>query len=515
MKRIALARPLAFLLPILLLSLISCTTNKPRPSTGTASVGNGPETSPENRDPGPGPDGSAHPPSADSALASEPPFPDAIDTLDWSVPNSGHAPIEAGHTADQPPVAPIRPQVSRPDGIPLRPRPKGLPDRIHVLLSRSTAPLALYSLGNMQILGEGISKTGGGKTVTVTRLATLKGRFNIRRADGGFAIEQSGHAPLITEARRLRLISVNPFNLVDVGKSVYRGSLHLIGGAKGEIMTVNVLSVEDYLRGVLPYELGTVDRDALEALKAQAIVARTYAYKRMMRPGAGDFHVYSDVQDQVYKGVRGEYLLSDRAVWETRGMAVTHADTLAICYYFSTCGGRTATKDEVWGGAAIPYLITRPDTDETGDNYCSASKYSAWTREWSPSQLAGIVRRNLRSAGVPDAPSFSAIKGIDVAQRAACGRIRLLTIKTDKGPVQVRGDKVRWALRPSATSDKILPSAFFDVKMAGGKITATGKAFGHGVGLCQVGAIGRARQKQGFKQIIDAYYTGVRIVEFR
>jgi stage II sporulation protein D len=366
----------------------------------------------------------------------------------------------------------------------------------------------------MQILIEGPAEAGSGKP-GIVRLAVVKGRFVIRLSSSGFTVEQARKPAVTTAARKLRLVSVNPYNLVDVGSSVYRGSLHVIGDANGDISAVNVLSVEDYLRGVLPYELGNVDREALEALKAQAIVARTYAYKRMIRGGNPDFHLYSDVQDQVYKGVRGEYLLSDRAVWETRGMAVTHADTLALCYYFSTCGGQTASKDEVWGGDALPYLVSRPDVDETGDPYCMASRYSTWTQEWGSAQFAGILRRNLRSAGATDFPSFSTLKGIDVTERASCGRVRLIRFQTDRGPILVKGDKVRWAMRPAATESKILPSAFFEVTLEGGKVKAEGKGFGHGVGLCQVGAIARARAKQNYREIIEAYYQGVKIVEFK
>jgi stage II sporulation protein D len=79
----------------------------------------------------------------------------------------------------------------------------------------------------------------------------------------------------------------------------------------------------------------------------------------------------------------------------------------------------------------------------------------------------------------------------------------------------VKGDKTRWALRPGGNEDKILPSAFFTVKAAGGKITAQGKGFGHGVGLCQVGALARSKANQNFVQIIRAYYQGVDVVEFR
>lgn len=444
--------------------------------------------------------------------AAELPFPEARDSLSWESPPA--RPDSAAQAKHGPaPAAPSLPPVSRPEGIRQRARPAGLSDRVHVLLSRSAKPLSVYSLGEVDAFAEkpGVSNKG----VTLEKLARLKGRFLIRRAGGAFAIEQGGKAAASSSARRLRLISANPYNLIDLGGGVYRGGMHLIAQADGTVLAVNVLGVEDYLRGVLPYEMGKVDRDGLEALKAQAIVARTYAYKRMLKAGGADFQLYSDVQDQVYKGVRGEYLMADRAVWETRGMAVFHADTLAQCYYFSTCGGRTAGKHEVWGGDSIPYLVSRPDTDGIGEPFCRASKYMSWTQEWTRPQLAAILKRNLRTAGVPDFPSFSGIEGISVAQRSGCGRVRELDIQTDRGVIPVRGDKTRWALRPSGSEDKILPSAWFSVKAEGGRITVQGKGFGHGVGLCQMGALARAKADQNFVQIIRAYFPGVEVAELR
>ncbi len=409
------------------------------------------------------------------------------------------------------------PPVSQLASIHRSPRPKDLPDKIRVLLSQDSHSLSLYSLGEMQILAEDITQDPKTKvrSVSVSKLSTLRGGFVLRRSGTGFEISQGGKTVQTTWAHRLRLISMNPFNLINLSGSVYRGALHVIGEGDGGIEAVNVLGIEDYLRGVLPYELGTVDRDALEALKAMAVAARTYAYKRMLRPGNPDFHVYSDVQDQVYKGVKREYLLSDRAVWETRGMAMVYQDSLIQCYYFSTCGGRTASKHEVWGGEPVPYLVSRPDTDAVGDAYCSASSYSSWKEEWGQAQLAGILKKNLKAAGVNDYPNFSTILGLDVTSRATCGRIRVLKITTDRGPIFVKGDKVRWALRPSGSDDKILPSAWFDVKIAGGKVTAQGRAFGHGIGLCQMGAIARAQAGQNFKQILDAYYKDVELVEYK
>jgi stage II sporulation protein D len=472
---------------------------------------------------GPAPKAAARPAEPgrfDSAWASVPaselPFPDARDTLGWdlsALPDAGTPADTSRATARNLPGAPVLPPVSRPEGIRQRPRPKDLPERVHVLLTRSSKPFSLYSLGDMQVVAELPGE--GGKAPALSRLARVKGRFVVRRAGAGFEVEQGGKVVASTPARRLRIISVNPYNLIDLGTGVYRGGMHLLAGSGSEVAAVNVLGVEDYLRGVLPYELGNVNREGLEALKAQAIVARTYAYKRMLNGANADFHLYSDVQDQVYKGVRGEYLMADRAVWETRGMAVVHGDSLALCYYFSTCGGRTASKHEVWGGDSIPYLVSRPDTDAVGEAWCQASKYMAWSQEWTQPQLAGILKRNLRSAGVADFPAFTGVSAIAVSQRATCGRARLLAIQTNRGPITVKGDKTRWALRPPGTEEKILPSAWFTVKASGGKIIAQGKGFGHGVGLCQMGALGRAKANQNFVQIIRAYYQGVDVAEFR
>lgn len=490
--------------------LYACSSAPAAKATANAAPGEPPKAAARPAEPG----------RFDSAWASVPaselPFPDARDTLGWEVPANAEAGAarDSSHAAARAfPGAPVLPPVSRPEGIRQRPRPKDLPERVHVLLTRSSKPFSLYSLGDMQVLAELPGE--GGKGLSLSRLAQVKGRFVIRRAAGGFEVEQAGKAIASTPAKRLRIISVNPYNLVDLGSGVYRGGMHLLAGTGNEVAAVNVLGVEDYLRGVLPYELGNVNREGLEALKAQAIVARTYAYKRMLKGANADFHLYCDVQDQVYKGVRGEYLMADRAVWETRGMAVVHGDTLALCYYFSTCGGRTASKHEVWGGDSIPYLVSRPDTDGVGDAFCQASKYIAWTQEWTQPQLAGILKRNLRSAGVADFPAFTGISALAVSQRASCGRARLLTIQTNRGPITVKGDKTRWALRPPGADDKILPSAWFTVKAAGGKVTAQGKGFGHGVGLCQMGALGRAKANQNFVQIIRAYYQGVDVAEFR
>jgi stage II sporulation protein D len=418
-------------------------------------------------------------------------------------------------------ATPLRP------GVRVRPRPRELPGWARVLLYRGPKPVNVYSIGDVDVWAQPAPEGRADSSQSAQnpnaiappagrrgKLTTLRGRITLRRIGGGIEISQGTKVLQTVATRRMRLISGNPYNLMEIGDNVYRGGLEIIADGDG-LMAVNVIGVEDYLRDVLPYELGTLDREALEALKALAVVARTYAYKRMLQNPQGDFHLYSDVQDQVYRGVKSEYLLSDRAVRETRGLVLTYNDSLVMPYYHSTCGGRTASRHELWGGDSIPYLVSQPDTDAMGQSFCQPSKYTTWTQEWTPAQLAGILKRNLKSAGVSDFPAFKTVKGMQVTVRASCGRIRTLRIETDKGPIWVKGDKVRWALRPTDNEEKILQSAWFDIQGDANRVVAKGRAFGHGIGLCQMGAIGRARADQNFLQILQAYYKGIQLSELR
>jgi stage II sporulation protein D len=278
---------------------------------------------------------------------------------------------------------------------------------------------------------------------------------------------------------------------------------------------VNVLPLEEYLRGVVPLEMGRHDESRLEALKAQAVAARTYSVKRALARSGEIFDMHASVQDQVYGGASAEHAIADKAVRETAGVLLLHGDTLAHTYYHSTCGGRTASRHEMWGGDPIPYLISSPDLDPEGRPWCRASRYMDWTQEWDADALAGIVRRNLPDAGVRNAPSFRSIEGFTVRDRAADGRIRLLDIRTNGGTITLRGDKTRWALRPMPGTGRILESSRFDIEIRSGRVVARGSGFGHGIGLCQMGALARAQAGQSYAEILRAYYPGTGLARLK
>jgi stage II sporulation protein D len=340
------------------------------------------------------------------------------------------------------------------------------------------------------------------------RGSSLSGAVRVERKNGKFSVAPIGGASISGgDAVALRIAPLDPSVPLELNGKTYRGSLEFHPEGSGFIC-INVLPLEEYLRGVVPLEMGRHDETRIEALKAQAVAARTYSVKRVLARTGEAFDLYSSVQDQVYGGAAAEHPMSDRAIRETAGILLLHQDSLAHTYYHSTCGGTTASRHEMWGGAPIPYLISAPDTDSEGNAWCRASRYMAWTQEWDLDQLTTIVRKNLPEAGVRGAQSFKSITAIEPRSRYSDGRINMMEIRTDRGTILVRGDKTRWALRPAPGTGRILESARFDIEIRSGRAVAKGNGFGHGIGMCQMGALGRAQAGQTYAEILQAYYPG-------
>jgi stage II sporulation protein D len=139
----------------------------------------------------------------------------------------------------------------------------------------------------------------------------------------------------------------------------YRGRLEVFANTKGALTVVNVLTLEDYVRGVVPNELSPGGWPELEALKAQAVAARTYAVSNLGRFASEGFDLTPDTRSQVYGGRATEHPLSDRAVLETRGRIATYKGAPIVAYYTSTCGGRTEDGENIFGGSPVAYLRGR------------------------------------------------------------------------------------------------------------------------------------------------------------
>lgn len=286
----------------------------------------------------------------------------------------------------------------------------------------------------------------------------------------------------------------------------YEGSIH-VSAKNGKLTVTNEVDVEDYLRGVVPYEIGKLDAERYEALKVQAVAARTYAYKHFGSREVLGFDVYADTRDQVYNGTTGATELTDKAIKETEHEIIAYNGEPIEAYYHSTCAGHTASL-AVWGKESLPYLTPRSDLQEDGSAFCKASSYMTWERKFDAKTLAKLIEANQKAANIKNPKQFKKVLNIVVEATYDDGRIMMLSVLTEKGTITARGDKTRWLF---SEGGKILPSSAFAAKRKGDEWILTGKGFGHGIGMCQMGARERAKAGQNYKEILEHYYYGAHV----
>jgi stage II sporulation protein D len=316
-------------------------------------------------------------------------------------------------------------------------------------------------------------------------------------------------------ASPLRITPRDNGNVTISGKE-YRGTVLLRVTEQRRLSAINVVDIEEYLRGVVPFEIGKLAPELIEAVKAQAVAARTYAIGNMNRWGAQGFDFVATVQDQVYGGVSGEDSVASRAVRETRGEIVTFEGRPILAYYSSTCGGRTASIEDSWTWRpAQPYLKSVSDSIPGGGRaYCETSSRFRWSVNWTRAALRRVLEQSL-SARQRRPVSIQKIEAVEITDRNASGRAQAVRLRYDGQTVTIPGDSIRWVLRPDSTRG--LNSSLLlelNAHRENGEVTALdvrGGGWGHGVGMCQVGAIGRARAGLSYRDILGAYYSGTRV----
>jgi stage II sporulation protein D len=301
--------------------------------------------------------------------------------------------------------------------------------------------------------------------------------------------------------------------LLSVGGKPYRGDILFAGGDSG-VVTIDVLPIDDYLRGVVPLEIGDLSPAEAAAVEAQAVAARSYAYIHL--DPSRTYDVTGGTQDQLYGGAAAETAVSSRAVDDTRGLVLEYAGRIVNAPYHAVCGGTTAAASEVWRSNDEPYLQSVSDRiPGTNRYYCDLSPRFKWTRTLDGATLDAALAKYLASyAAVPGGVAGTA-RAVTIGSHTPSGRVGTLTITTDRGNFVLRGNDVRYVLR--APGGEILNSTYFSVETTLGadgsvaQLTLRGMGYGHGVGMCQWGAIGRARAGQDFRTILRAYYPGTSI----
>lgn len=268
----------------------------------------------------------------------------------------------------------------------------------------------------------------------------------------------------------------------------YRGEIQ-ISQAGGKLRAINRVPLEDYLQGVVANEMEP--SWPAEALKAQAVAARTYTLGRLLNPNPGPYDLEAGTNSQVYRGLDSERPATTQAVAETRGIIALYRDKLISAFYHSNCGGRTADVRDVWGGGA-PYL------EGVACGFCDDGPHAAWKAEIRYDELETILRRhNL------DAPGLDSVK---VRDRTPDQRAARVEIGYRGGAEELKGAAFRMMVGP----DRI-KSTRFEVAQRGRSAAFSGQGWGHGVGLCQEGARGMARSGYRFEEILGHYYPGIEL----
>jgi stage II sporulation protein D len=303
---------------------------------------------------------------------------------------------------------------------------------------------------------------------------------------------------------------------VSINGKRYRGEL-LFYPADTGIDVVNRVRMDDYLRGVVPLEIGTREPRDAAAIEAQAVTARSYAYVHLgatseRRP----YDVTASVRDQLYGGVGAENAVASSAVDATRGLVLQYDGRVVNAPYHSACGGSTAGADEIWRTAGEPYLQPVSDRIPGTDRfYCDIAPRFRWTRTLDGATLREALVKYLATYTAVPGPYPGTPRDIAVDTRTASGRVGTLKIATDRGNYVLRGNDVRYVLR--APGGEILNSTNFTVETTPApdgslaRVVLRGTGYGHGVGMCQWGAIGRARAGQDFRTILRTYYPGTTV----
>ena len=356
--------------------------------------------------------------------------------------------------------------------------------------------------------------------------------FNIQISDRNIVIPE-----LSLKDKNIKLIpsilDENPFvkiNQVPVGRGFhweknidlsYWGTIEL-SYFKKNIMVINELPLENYLKCVATSEMSAICPK--EFLKAQYIVARSWLLANIERKHVQlGFDICNDDCCQRYQGILNTTKTSNEIADLTFGQVITYENKICDARYSKSCGGITENFENVWTGDKISYLTSINDANSKGVSYCSTDivpesslksfignvdkdgKYYKWIYKINHKDLIHSLKLNF---------SLDVKKVLDInpTKVGASGRIIKLQIQfrniEDKTQyIEIKSEyDIRKILSPT-----FLYSSAFTINKINDKFILEGKGWGHGVGLCQIGALGMALAKKGVKSILNHYYPGTEI----
>lgn len=347
----------------------------------------------------------------------------------------------------------------------LAPSPAGAAETIRVALVQNAESVSLVSSSGLIIKAPNDD-------------VDANGRITVAAGPSGLVVDgQRLRSDRIEVRGRNGEITVN--NLTVAGRVTIKRQ-------NGKVSAINEVALEDYVKGVVPSEMSAAWHP--EALKAQAVAARTYALYKIRQNGKKDFDVVASTKDQVYKGRAGADGPAGRATDETRGQVLVFQGEPILAAFFSTAAGPTEDALNVWS-VDLPYLkgVECP--------FDMNSPYFQWrTDVWLP-----LLEQRLREEGFP----VGVIASLAPAYYTKAGRVSHVRILHSDGELHVKGEDLRRVLGYT-----VLASTQFDFEVVGFQIQFTGRGAGHGVGLCQWGAKELAEKGYGAETILRYYYPG-------
>jgi stage II sporulation protein D len=351
---------------------------------------------------------------------------------------------------------------------------------------------------------------------TSVRVAVVKGKEEIRLTiRGQYEIIDPVGQQVLSEGRYLRdqEISVDQGGFVWDGRQTnlehirilpqkdvaisfdgikkrYRDIIDLKAQSDDRMLVVNIIALEKYVKGVLYHEVS--HRWPLEALKAQAVAARTYALYQTKVNSQRDYDVTSDIYSQVYGGKSAERYRTNLAVNRTKDEVLFFQDQVLPAYYHSNCGGHTEDVSELWDHDLPPLSGVQCP-------FCKNQPGYRWKRNFRSKEVQDLLNRQGYAIGL--------IKTVKVTERTDSGRVKKIQVTDRKGKtLYLTGKEFRQILGPN-----LLRSNLYKIRMQGFYFDVIGRGWGHGVGMCQWGMHTMSRKGYSYRDILYFYYPGVEI----
>lgn len=321
---------------------------------------------------------------------------------------------------------------------------------------------------------------------------TASGGFSIRergstkkyrvKTGGTFKVTRTGNTLKIGSVAAVKPVEITldkeSYDFTINGNK-YNGMLIVQASTKTGVNIIERLDLEDYLYGVLPYEMSA--GWPLEALKAQAVAARTYTLKTIEDRNLKDFDLYSDVRSQMYKGSVKKYDSVKKAVDGTKGEVLKYKSKLFYTYYHANCGGHT---DEAAWQNDNPKPLQGAKC-----GHCGKSKNATWKYTVPEADINKFLKKQ-KIAGT--------IKSIKIADKYASGRAKSLQLTTTKTKKNVICNTFRLGVGSTKFKSCMITKI--------NKLTFEGRGYGHGRGMCQDGAKGMAEAGKNYKDILERFY---------